>query len=269
MRAPKALQQLLFSLLFAMVAAGVHAQERQPEYRLGPGDNVRIQVFQNPELTVETRVSENGTVTYPLIGSVTIGGMTISAAEQTIAKALAAGSFIERPQVNILLLANRGSQVSLLGQVNRPGRYPLETFNTRLSEMLAIGGGIAASGADIAIVTGTRDGKAFRKEVDIAGMFLERKLDEDFVVAGGDVIYVHRMPMFYIYGEVQRPGSYRIERGMRVRQALAQAGGPTNRGTERGIRLFRRGANGVDTLTPELDEVVHPDDVLQVRETIF
>jgi polysaccharide export outer membrane protein len=245
------------------------AQERQPEYQLGAGDTIRIQVFQNPELTVETRVSENGTITYPLIGSVKVGGLTIATAEATIARALETNNFIARPQVNIMLLANKGNQVSLLGQVNRPGRYPLETFNTRLSEMIAIGGGIAAGGADVAIITGTRDGRPFRKEVDIAGMFLERKMGEDFLVAGGDVIYVHRMPMFYIYGEVNRPGSYRIERGMTIRQALAQAGGPTGRGTERGMRVHRRGGGGVETLAPDLNDLVQSDDVLQVRETVF
>ena len=262
-----ALRWILCAL--AVAATALHAQDKQAEYRLGHGDNVRIQVFQNPELTVETRVSENGTITYPLVGSVKVGGMTISGAEQAIAKALSAGNFIARPQVNIVLLANRGNQVSLLGQVNRPGRFPLETFNTRLSEMLAIGGGTAPTGADVAIITGTREGKPFRKEVDIAGMFLDKKLDDDFIVAGGDVIFVPRMPMFYIYGEVQKPGSYRIERGMSIRQALAQAGGPTSRGTERGVRIYRRGTNGVETLSPQLDDGVLPDDVLQVRETIF
>jgi polysaccharide export outer membrane protein len=264
------LKGILAGGLFVLYALCAGAQERQPEYQLGPGDNIRILVFQNPELTLETRVSENGTITYPLVGAVRVGGMTIAAAEQTIARALAAGNYIERPQVNIVLLQNRGNQVSVLGQVTRPGRFPLETFNTRLSEMVAIAGGIAPSGADVAILVGTRNGQPYRKEIDIAGMFLGNKLDEDVVVAGGDVIYVHRMPMFYVYGEVQRAGSYRVERGMTVRQALAQAGGPTNRGTERGILVYRRAADArVQTLTPELNELVQPDDVLFVRETVF
>lgn len=260
----------LLALLLVLWGLGAGAQDRQPEYQLGPGDNIRIQVFQNPELTLETRVSENGTITYPLIGVVRIGGMTIAAAEQIIAQALGAGNFIERPQVNIALLQNRGNQVSVLGQVTRPGRFPLETFNTRLSEIVAVAGGIAPSGADVAILTGSRAGKPFRKEIDIAGMFLGNKPEEDIVVAGGDVIYVHRMPMFYIYGEVQRAGSYRVERNMTMRQALAQAGGPTGRGTERGIRVYRRAGGGeMQALSPELNDLVQPDDVLFVRETVF
>jgi polysaccharide export outer membrane protein len=237
---------------------------------MGPGDMIRILVFQNPDLTLETRVSENGTISYPLIGNIRIGGMSIGAGEQAIARALRDGGFIKQPRVNILLLQSRGNQVSVLGQVGKPGRYPLETSNTKLSEMLAIAGGIAPTGADIAVVTGTRNGNPFRREVDIAALFLKNSPEDNFVVAGGDVIFINRAPTFYIYGEVQKPGSYRVERGMTVRQALAQGGGLTPRGTERGLRLYRRGADGaVETLTPNFDDLVQSDDVFQVRESLF
>jgi len=266
-------QRWLLPFLLALAGLGglgAQAQDKFPEYRLGPGDTIRIFVYQNPDLTLETRVTENGNITFPLIGVLGIGGMTIASAEQTIAKALQAGGFIKRPQVNVLLVQNRGSQVSVLGQVNHPGRFPLETFNTRLSEMVATAGGIAPTGADVAILTGQRNGKPFRREIDIAGMFINENLDGDLMVAGGDVIYVQRAPMFYIYGEVQRPSSYRVERNMTIRQALAQGGGLTVRGTERALRLYRRAASGaVETLNPNLDDPVRPNDVLYVRESIF
>lgn len=266
----KRLTQGILVLLALVLSLGVAAQGTQPEYELGKGDNIRIVVFQNPDLTVETRVTENGTISYPMIGSIRIGGLSIPAAEQAISKALSDGGFIQKPQVNIMLLQNRGNQVSVLGAVQRAGRFPLETFNTRLSEMIAIAGGLAPNGADVAIITGVRNGAAFRREIDIPSMFLDNKLENDIVVAGGDVIYVHRMPVFYIYGEVQRPGSSRVERGMTVRQALAQSGGPTLRGTERGPRLFRRGANGVvQSLRPALDDAVQPDDVYYINESLF
>lgn len=260
----------LMLLLAATFSLCANAQDKQSEYQIGKGDNIRIMVFQNPDLTVETRVTENGTISYPLVGTVKIGGLTIPAAEQAIAKALSDGNFIQKPQVNIVLLQNRGNQVSVLGMVNRAGRFPLETFDTRLSEMIAIAGGISSTGADVAILTGVRDGKPFRKEIDIPGMFLDNKLQDDIVVAGGNVIYVHRQPMYYIYGEVQRPGSYRIERGMIVRQALVIGGGPTLRGTERRLRLYRRGPDGkVESLSPNLDDPVQPDNVLYVNESLF
>lgn len=262
----------LFSNFLLLLAAAfvlcANAQEKSSDYRLGEGDGIRIGVFQNPDLTLETRVSENGVITFPLIGTVKIGGKTIAGAEQTIATALQEGGFIKQPQVSILLLKNLGNQVSVLGQVTRPGRFPLETFNTRLSEMLAMAGGVAPDGADAVIVTGTREGKPFRKQVDVAGMFLSNNFEDDVVVAGGDVIYVARQPMFYIYGEVQRPGSFRVERDMTVRQALAQSGGPTARGTERDVNVYRRGADGKKTGV-KLDDPVLPDDVLYVGESLF
>jgi polysaccharide export outer membrane protein len=266
-------RRTLGRVLAALAAAcvlGANAQDKQPEYQLGAGDNIRIVVFQNPDLTVDTRVTENGTITYPLVGTLKVGGMTIPAAEQAVAKALRDGNFIQKPQVNIALLQNRGNQVSVLGNVNRAGRFPLETFSTRVSEMIAIAGGIAPTGGNIVVLTGARDGKPFRKEIDVAGMFLDSKSPDDVVVAGGDVIYVPPQPVFYIYGQAQKAGSYRIERGMTIRQALAQGGGPTLRGTERSLSVHRRGADGkIQVLSPGLDDPVRPDDVLYVKESLF
>jgi len=261
----------LFAFLLALLAAlPAWADGKPTDYPLGPGDLIRIQVFQNPDLMLETRVSESGSVTYPLIGAVKIGGLTLEAAEQQIARQLMDGGYVKQPQVSITLLANRGNQVAVLGQVNRPGRFPLDNLTMRLSEMLATAGGIAPSGADTAIVTGVRSGKPFRKEIDVAGLFLNDTPADDIVLAGGDAIYVHRAPMFYIYGEAQRPGSYRVERNMTVQQALAQGGGPTPRGSEKRLRLDRRNADGtIVQLDPAPTDLIQADDVLYVRESIF
>lgn len=240
------------------------------DYPLGSGDAIKIQVFQNPDLTIETRVSENGNITYPLIGAVDIGGISLAAAEKKIADALQKGGFLQKPQVTIALLQIRGNQVSVLGQVARPGRFPLETVNTRLSDMLANAGGTVATGDDIAIVTGSRNGVSFRKQIDIPSIYLEGKLDEDMLVQGGDTIFVNRAAVFYIYGEAQRPGAYRIERNMTVMQALAQGGGPTLRGSDKRLKLHRKDAKGgiVET-EPKLTDPVMSDDVIYVKESIF
>ena len=244
--------------------------QAQPDYPLGAGDAIRVQVFQNPDLTVETRVSENGSITYPMIGAVDLGGLSIAAAEKRIADALQKGGFIQKPQVNIVLVQIRGNQVSVLGQVSRPGRFPLETANTRLSDMLANAGGATAVGADIAIVAGVRNGQPFRKQIDIPSIFLAEKQQDNIVLQGGDSIYVDRAPMFYIYGEAQHPGSFRIERNMTVMQALALGGGPTARGTEKRLRLHRKAANGsVQQFEPKLIDPVLPDDVIYVKESLF
>ena len=263
-------QALIRTLIFffALSAMNVVAQDNF-DYPLGPGDIVRIQVFQNPDLTTETRVSETGYITYPMIGSIEVGGLHVAAAEKKIAVALKNGGFIRQPQVNIVLLQMRGNQVSVFGHVSRPGRFPLETVS-RVSDMLAMAGGATTAGDDEAIVTGTRNGKPFRKVIDIPALYLHEKSDEDIILAGGDVIYVHRAPVFYIYGEAQRPGAYRIERGMTVRQALAQGGGPTPRGSEWWLRLHRKNAEGtVEKLSPEMTDHVQPNDIIYVRESLF
>jgi polysaccharide biosynthesis/export protein len=268
-------ERLLPNLLAIMVlafATCAGAQNIPDDYRLGPGDGIRITVFQNADLTLETRVSESGNITYPLIGTVKIGGLTQSAAEQVIAAALKKGGFIQQPQVTVNLLAYRGNQVSVLGYVVKPGRYSLETSALRVSDMVAIAGGILPDGADFVIVTGIRDGKPFRKEVDIPGMFLDSKRQqEDLLVAGGDVIYVQRQPKFYIYGEVRSTaGFFRIERNMTIRQALALSGGPTSKSSERNVSVYRRNASGViEQIEPDLNGPVQPDDVLYVRESLF
>jgi len=240
------------------------------DYRLGAGDAIGVQVYQSPDLSIDARVSESGVISYPLVGSVQIGGLTISEAEKKIGDALRSGGFVKVPQVNIVLRQVRGNQVAVLGQVSRPGRFPLETFNTRVSDMLAAAGGTTATGDDVLIVTGQRDGKPFRKVIDIPGLFLNAKSDEDIVLAGGDTLYVNKAPMFYIYGEAQRPGPYRIERGMTVMQALAQGGGPTVRGSQNRLKLHRRDASGkVVEITPNLNDPIRPEDVLYVRESLF
>ncbi|ARV20402.1 hypothetical protein AEP_03482 [Curvibacter sp. AEP1-3] len=266
----KKIINLIATGLIALSSIVAQAQDGKADYPLGAGDTIRVQVFQNPDLTIETRVSESGVITYPLIGAVPLGGLSVAAAEKKIADALQTGGFIQKPQVNISLIQIRGNQVSVLGQVARPGRFPLETVNTRLSDMLANAGGATTSGDDIVVVTGVREGKPFRKEIDIPSIFLDNKAQDNLLLQGGDTIYVHRAPMFFIYGEVQRPGSFRIERDMTIMQALAQGGGPNARGSEKRLRLHRKLANGtVQQIEPQLTDPVQANDVLYVKESIF
>ncbi|MEO8020900.1 polysaccharide export protein EpsE [Polaromonas sp.] len=240
------------------------------DYRLGPGDAIGVQVYQSPDLSVDARVSESGVISYPLVGSLQLGGLTIAEAEKKIADALRNGGFVKVPQVNIILRQVRGNQVAVLGQVSRPGRFPIETTNTRVSDMLAAAGGTTPTGDDVLILTGQRDGKPFRKVIDIPALFLNVKSDEDIPVAAGDTLYVNKAPVFYIYGEAQKPGPYRIERGMTVMQALAQGGGPTARGSQNRLRIHRRDATGkVVEAVPQLTDLVRPEDVIYVRESIF
>lgn len=266
---PLRMVHLLLAVVLALAGLSAQAQGK-PDYPLGAGDAIRVQVFQNPDLTIETRVSENGSISYPLIGAVELGGLSLAVAEKKIADALQKGGFIQKPQVNITLVQIRGNQVAVLGQVNRPGRFPLETANTRLSDMLANAGGASAGGDDVAIVTGVRNGRPFRQQIDIPSIFLAEKPQDDIALQGGDTIYVHRAPVFYIYGQAQRPGSFRIDRDMTIMQALAQGGGPTARGSEKRLRLHRKAADGsIQQIEPQLTDPVLANDVIYVKESIF
>ena len=266
--------------LFASLALGcvflfaghiASAQQTQQQYLIGPGDVLRISVFKNPDLSLDGRVSEAGTLSYPLIGSVALGGLTLPAAEKKIAELLKEGGFVLNPQVNILLTTAFNSLVSVIGEVKTAGRYSLEAAGGHLSGMLAVAGGIASTGADTVIVSGTRGGKPFRREIDIVAMSLGTNNNaDDIQLAGGDTVFVGRAPMFYIYGQVQRPGQVRLERGMTVMQALASGGGVTGKGTSRGIVRHRRDASGkVKEESVTLDDDVRDQDVIYVKESLF
>lgn len=240
------------------------------EYRLGAGDIIRISVYQSPDLQLEARVSEAGVISYPLLGSVKLGGLAVTEAERRIAEGLRTGGFVKAPQVSILVVQVRGHQASVLGQVNRPGRFPIESAEMRLTDLLATAGGVAGSGADVVTLVGERNGQPYRLQVDLPALFRGGQPDGDVLVLNGDTIYVDRAPIVYIYGEVQRPGALRLERGMTLLQALATGGGLTQRGTEKGIRVHRKGANGqVQVLQPAMDDSVQEGDVVYVRESLF
>ncbi len=240
------------------------------EYRLGSGDAIKISVFQNPDMTLETRVSEAGTISFPLLGVVRIGGLSVSDAESRIAEGLRKGNFVKQPQVTILVLKVTGNQASVLGQVNQPGRYPLEVADTRLTDLLANARGVSPAGGDLLVLTGQRGGKPFRLEVDLPTLFGPNGREQDVVVLNGDVLWVERFPMIYIYGEVQKPGQIRLERGMTLLQGLAAGGGLTLRGTDRGIRVHRKDASGkVQEIKPGMDEPLKDGDVIFVRESLF
>jgi polysaccharide export outer membrane protein len=246
------------------------AESAAPEYLLAAGDVIKISVFQNPDLTLETRVGDDGTINYPLIGTVPVGGSSIQATERKIEKSLRDGGFIVAPQVTITVVQVRGNQVTVLGQVGKPGRYPLESTDARLSEVLALAGGISPTGADTVVLTGVRAGRPIREEIDILNLAAAGSPASQVRLQSGDMIFVNRAPNFYIYGEVQKPGVFRLERGMTVMQALATGGGLTPKGTRRGLQVHRRGSDGkILIIEPKLDDPILADDVIYVRESIF
>jgi polysaccharide export outer membrane protein len=157
----------------------------------------------------------------------------------------------------------------VLGQVNRPGRYPVDGPR-KVLDLLALAGGIGPEGGDMVTLVRKRNGQVTRETIDVVDMVRKGELNRDVEVAGGDIIFVERAPRAYVTGEVQRPGPFRVERAMTVQQALSAGGGLTPRGTERGLRITRRDGNGVPhTIDAKADDLVQVDDVITVKESWF
>jgi polysaccharide export outer membrane protein len=237
--------------------------------QLGMGDMVRITVFRNPELTTEAKVSERGTILFPMIGEVPVTGLTPSQAGQRIADKLKQGRFVVNPEVNVSIAQVNSRQVSVLGNVNKPGRYPLDAMSVKLTDFLAVAGGVASPGSDFVTIVSQKDGKTTKRDVDLAAMFRSGDLSGNLELQPGDTVYVHKAPLVYVYGEVQKGGAYRVEPHMTVMQAIALGGGVTPRGTQRGIKITRREGEKVSQIDARLTDVVQPDDVIYVRESIF
>jgi polysaccharide export outer membrane protein len=242
----------------------------QSRETLGEGDSIRITVFQNPDLTTETRISERGTITFPLVGEIALAGLAPVDAEARIADKLIKGKFVLKPQVSLNVIRVRSRQVSVLGQVARPGRYPLDDTSSNLTDILALAGGVSPTGDDNVTVMVTRNGKTVKREINVPSMYRTGDLSRNLQLENGDTIFVQRAPVFYIYGEVQRAGSYRLEQAMTVMQALSLGGGVTPRGTDRGLKIRRRAPDGTfQAVDARLTDAVQPDDVIYVRESLF
>jgi len=248
------------------------AEPQQADLRLealGMGDMVRVTVFRNPELTTEGRVSERGTILFPMIGEVNIAGLTPSQAGARIADKLRSGKYVVNPEVTVSMMQVNSRQVSVLGNVVKPGRYPLDSTTAHLTDVIALAGGVGPTGSDEVTIITNRGGKPEKVNVDMAEMFRRGDLTHNITLEPGDTIYVHKAPMVYVYGEVQKGGAYRVEPNMTVMQAIAMGGGITPRGTERGIKISRRDASGVKRVDADLNTTVQADDVIYIKESLF
>ena len=248
------MKRIAIGIFLLAMSAGAWAQAE----KLGVGDAIHVTVFQQPDLTTDARISEKGSIAMPLIGEVKIAGLSQPEAAAQIAGKLKDGQFLKNPQVAVAVTTVRSRQVSVLGAVARPGRYPLDDTSSQLSDVIAAAGGITAAGADTVFVI--RDGKETRLPA----------IGKSFELKGGETINVERAPVFYIHGEVARSGAYRVEPNMTVMQAIAAGGGVTPRGSDRRLKLRRVGADGklVET-DASLKDPVKADDVIFVKEALF
>lgn len=257
-------------LLLCLLFSGGAVAAADKDYRLSVGDVLHITVYEHPDLTTDARVSESGTINFPLVGETQLAGKNLREAERTIAQALTQGNYVKQAQVNILVSLYRGNQVSVLGQVLRPGRFPLDQSAT-VTDLLALAGGMLPTAADqIVLLRNDGAGQPERQTLDINELFENARAGVNVDVKDGDIVFVPRAPQFYIYGEVQRGGVYRLERNMTVAQGLSVGGGLSPRGTQNGIKILRANANGgMNTYDAKLADPLQANDVIYVKEALF
>ena len=262
------MRKLFYFLILAITAFSLPVYAK--DYKLGVGDVVHVTVYDHPDLLVDAaQIDEDGNLSMPLIGATTVAGLSTSSAQKKIASALEKGGFVIKPQVNLIVQQYRSKQISVLGQVNKPGKYALE-FSSTLTDLLALAGGISALGSDTVILIHNIEGKLQQTRINTLTLFKEGKLELNYAIDNDDILYVPRAEVFYIYGEVQKSGAYRLEKNMNVMQAISLGGGITIRGTQRGAQIRREDNNGKLVIIPA-DEMatIQPDDVIYVKESLF
>ena len=242
---------------------------------VGVGDQIFITVFGQPDMSAEVTVNENQQVTLPLVGTIRVGAMTPSAIEKLIAKRLKDGEYLRNPEVSVQVRQVRSQMISVLGEVQRPGRFPILGKLTVL-DAIATAGGLSQR-ADRTVFLLRRnplDGGAIqRREIAI---HLDSVLDAskgelDLELKHEDVVFVAQQKMFYVHGEVRRPGAYPIEPDLNIMRVLSISGGVTERGSLRRIRIHRKGPDdkSVQELTQDLTAPVRSGDVIHVDERLF
>lgn len=246
------------------------AASKAPLLQLGPGDSVNIQVYGQPDLNATVYVSDDGTIPVALTGPVKVAGASPAEAAARIEKALKDGKYLVDPHVTLTVTESRSQRVSVLGQVGRPGRYPIQS-NTSIFDLLADAGGITELGGDQVFILRTdASGNITRYPISLKGLADGARGNSEVTLTGGDSVMVPTAPQLYIYGEVTTPGKFKVEPGMTVVQAIARAGGVTQRGSQNRVVIKRRKADGTyETTKAALSDLVQPDDVIRVKESIF
>lgn len=271
-------KQVLYTaaLIALTLVPGLSISQASSSTTLGPGDVVRISVYGLPDLSTLTRIDDAGNISFPLLGSVTLQNRTTTEAEKHIAELLESGGIVRNAQVT-LFLEERNTRdvgtVTILGKVGRPGKYPLQgdtgTGVASIVDLLATAGGTSDDAADHIFLMRPSDSGYVRSRIDLIQMVQLGELSNDQALVSGDVVLVPATDVFYIYGQVRRPGRYPLERDMTVMQALSVASGITDIGNENGILLRRREGSSSSEIDVEITTPLRSGDVIYVKAKRF
>ena len=279
-RLPGAL--LLFVMALRAAVAGAAGGIDEPAaYVVGPNDVLAITVFSHPDLTGRYTVQDDGTFTFPLLGRVSVSGMTVQAVEDDIRARLSRG-YLVKPQVGVAVDQYRSQQIFVMGEVRTPGGLQFTGSMTLVEALARVGSTTERAGPEAIIVRpragaptptkaavdlaqASRDSEVIR--IDLAGV--ETGQSQAVSLRSGDTIIVQRANPVFVSGHVVAPGQHVINKGMTVRQVIALAGGATERGSDKRVQIIRK-VDGQDrTINAKLEDVVQPGDTVVVRERFF
>jgi polysaccharide biosynthesis/export protein len=233
-------------------------------YLLGPGDVVEIGLVGRADFGSRARVSTDGTILLPMIGSIEASNRTVIQLADDVRQALIKGGFYADPVVRTEVVGINSRYVTVLGSVGNPGLLPLDR-NYRLSEILAKVGGRSGSGADFILLTKASGGPTERYSI---AQLASGGPDKDPLVHSGDKIFIPTTEnqVFYISGQVNTPGSYPVTEGLTVRMAIAKGGGVNENGSEKKVKLVRDGkpVKGV-----KLEDPIKVGDIVTIGERLF
>ncbi len=247
--------------------APVQSKGGDSTLRLGAGDLIEVSVYNVPELNTKTRVGSSGDVYLPLVDYVHVAGLTINDAEAVIEKRLDQGGFVKNPHVQLFVSEYTSAGASLLGEVTRPGVYPV-LGDQRLFDLISAAGGFTDKAGKTATVT-------HRGQASIAvpiSRNLEDHPESNIPVFAGDTISVRQADVIYVVGDVLRPSGFLMQSGhLSVLQAIALAGGANSTAKLGGARIIRKTPSGL-TETPvpmkkllqaKADDIqMQPEDIL-------
>lgn len=256
--------------MFLIFCPGFSSAES--DYKVGPGDVVKIDIYDHPDLATVARIGNDGSITLPLAGRLLIGGLSTSQAADVIAKSLA-GDYVINPQVSVFVQEFKSKKVVIVGEVARPGLYELSRPTTLL-ELISQAGGPTRNAGQKAVInrpTGNKEGTENNTiSVNIDDLYKTRDASADVSLMDGDTVSIEKAGVVYVTGHVRRPAAYPIEPGITVIKAITMAGGFTELAAEGKVKIIRKVDGSEQTLeNVSLYEPILPNDVMVVPESFF
>ena len=238
------------------------------DYVLGPGDVIKVTVYDNDDLLTKTRVSDDGNIIMPLLGQVKVDGLTVSQASGQVAGLLADG-YIINPQVNIFVEEFRSKKAVVLGQIHRPGVLEMSGTITFL-ELISRAGGLAGDYGETATIKRKDSSASELITINLKSLIEGGDVTQNISIMDGDTIYVSKAGMCYVNGEVKRPDAYKCGDNITVLKLITLAGGFTGKASKSSVRILRI-VDGEKRLYKDvpMEMKVMPDDVIIVPESFF